>query len=133
MGLFAAFAVLALLNTAVCYALYRLAAFFQQKHWEQSTIGGMPDLPKLRRRFFIFFLLMNIVQITAFAKGKTPYPKWCFVFNMLIGLIDIIAMRIAGNRPWAYALSTGWLSFGSLVTFVGLLMNLPKAERNERT
>ena len=42
MGLFAAFAVLALLNTAVCYALYRLAAFFQQEHWEQSTIGGMP-------------------------------------------------------------------------------------------
>ena len=83
--------------------------------------------------FFIFFLLMNIVQIKTFAKGKTPYPRWCFVFNMLIGLIDIIAMRIAGNRSWAYALSTGWLSFGSLVTFAGLLMNLPKAERNERT
>ena len=79
--------------------------------------------------FFVFFLVMNIVQIMAFAKGQTPYPGWCWVFTMLTGLIDIIAMRIAGNRPWAYALSTGWLSFGSLVTFTGLLINMPKAIR----
>ena len=79
--------------------------------------------------FFVFFLVMNIVQIMAFAKGKTPYPKWCFIFTMLIGIVDIAAMRIAGNRPWAYALSTGWLSFGSLVTFTGLLINIPKAKR----
>ena len=79
--------------------------------------------------FFVFFLVMNIVQIIAFAKGKTPYPKWCFIFTMLIGIVDIVAMRIVGNRPWAYALSTGWLSFGSLVTFTGLLINMPKAKR----
>lgn len=79
--------------------------------------------------FFMFFLVMNIVQIMAFAKGKTPYPKWCFIFTMLTGLIDIAVMRIAGNRPWAYALSTGWLSFGCLVTFTGLLINMPKARR----
>ena len=78
--------------------------------------------------FFVFFLVTNIVQIMAFAKGKTPYPKWCLIFTMLIGLIDIAAMRLAGNRPWAYALSTGWLSFGSLVTFIGLLINIPKEE-----
>lgn len=76
--------------------------------------------------FFVFFLVMNIVQIMAFAKGKTPYPKWCWVFTMLIGFADIVAMRLAGNRPWAYAISTGWLSIGSLVTFTGLLINMPK-------
>lgn len=79
--------------------------------------------------FFVFFLVMNIVQIMAFAKGKTPYPKWCWVFTMLAGFIDIVVMRIAGNRPWAYALSTGWLSIGSLVTFIGLLINMPKTGR----
>ena len=79
--------------------------------------------------FLVFFLVMNIVQIMAFSKGKTPYPKWCFIFTMLVGLIDIAAMRLAGNRPWAYALSTGWLSVGSLVTFAGLLINMPKAKR----
>ena len=70
MGLFAAFAVLALLNTAVCYTLYRLAAFFQQK---QSTIGGMPDLPKLRRRFFIFFLL-SLLLAAWFVTSLANFP-----------------------------------------------------------
>ena len=80
--------------------------------------------------FFVFFLVMNVVQIAAFSKGKTPYPKWCCIFTMLTGFIDIIIMRIAGNLPWAYAFSTGWLSFGSLVTFTGLLINMPKALNN---
>ncbi|MBE5872105.1 MAG: hypothetical protein E7294_12765 [Lachnospiraceae bacterium] len=79
--------------------------------------------------FFVFFLVMNIAQIMAFAKGKTPYPKWCFIFTMLIGFADIAAMRLVGNRSWAYALSTGWLSFGSLVTFTGLLINMPKERK----
>ncbi len=81
--------------------------------------------------FFVFFLVMNIVQIIAFSKGETPYPRWCCIFTMLIGFIDIIAMRIVGNHPFAYALSTGWLSFGSLVTFIGLLINIPKARKDK--
>ena len=82
--------------------------------------------------FFVFFLVMNIVQIMAFAKGKTPYPNWCWVFTMLTGIIDIAVMRLAGNHPWAYALSTGWLSIGSLVTFTGLLINMPKKRSGGR-
>ena len=76
--------------------------------------------------FFVFFVLMNVVQIRAFAKGLTPYPKWCCVFCMMTGIIDIVLMRIAGNHAWAYALSTGWLSIGSLITFSGLLINMRK-------
>ena len=76
--------------------------------------------------FFVFFMIMNIVQIMAFAKGKTPYPRWCLVFTMFLGIIDIVVMRMAGNHAWAYALATGWLSFGSLITFSGLLINMPK-------
>ena len=49
--------------------------------------------------FVVFILVMNIVQIMAFAKGKTPYHKRCFIFTMLVGLIDIAGMRLAGNRP----------------------------------
>ncbi len=83
--------------------------------------------------FFIFFMIMNIVQITAFAKGETPYPTWCMVFTMLTGIIDIVLMRMAGNHAWAYALSTGWLSIGSLITFSGLLFNMPKEKNMGRT
>ncbi len=81
--------------------------------------------------FLVFFLIMNIVQIMAFAKGKTPYPRWCVVFTMLIGIIDIVIMRMVGNQAWALALSTGWLSVGSFITFTGLLLNVPKAKNTE--
>lgn len=76
--------------------------------------------------FFIFFMIMNIVQIMAFAKGKTPYPRWCAVFTMFMGIIDIVIMKIVGNYALTNALSTGWLSIGSLITFSGLLLNMPK-------
>ena len=81
--------------------------------------------------FFVFFMVMNIVQIMAFAKRKTPYPGWCWVFTMLTGIIDIVIMKLVGEHAWAYAISTGWLSFGSLVTFTGLLLNMPKARKEE--
>ncbi|MCR5323140.1 MAG: hypothetical protein K6E85_07720 [Lachnospiraceae bacterium] len=76
--------------------------------------------------FFVFFMIMNIVQIMAFAKGKTPYPRWCAVFTMFMGIIDIVIMKIVGNYALTNALSTGWLSIGSLITFSGLLLNMPK-------
>lgn len=77
--------------------------------------------------FLLFFIIMNAVQISAFAKGLTPYPKWCAVFCMLIGIFDIVIMKIVGNQAWACALSTGWLSIGSMITFAGLLINMKKA------
>ena len=49
---------------------------------------------------------------------------------MLTGVVDIIIMKIIGNHAWAYALSTGWLSFGCIVTFSGLLINMNKAKKN---
>ena len=79
--------------------------------------------------FFVFFLIMNIVQIMAFAKGKTPYPRWCMIFTMLTGILDVVIMKMFGNRAWANALATGWLSVGSLITFSGLLLNMPKERR----
>lgn len=77
--------------------------------------------------FMGFFVLMNVVQIRAFAKGLTPYPRWCAMFCMLTGIIDIVVMRLFGNHAWAYALSTGWLSIGTMITFGGLLINMKKA------
>ena len=29
--------------------------------------------------FMIFFVIFCTVQIVAFAKGYTPYPKWCLI------------------------------------------------------
>lgn len=30
--------------------------------------------------------VMVAVQISAFVKGMTPYPKWCFIFNIVYDL-----------------------------------------------
>ena len=48
---------------------------------------------------FVFMMILSVTQITAFAKGLTPYPKWCLVFNILFGITAIVIMRLCGNRP----------------------------------
>ena len=77
--------------------------------------------------FLIFFFITALVQISAFAKGKTPYPKRCWVFSLLFGFVLIAAMKLIGNYPLTNALSTGWISLGSLWMLGGLLV--AKAEQ----
>ena len=80
--------------------------------------------------FFVFFLLAAVTQIIVFAKGLTPFPKWCAVFSIVSGLMVIIIMKIIGNYPFTNALSTGWISLGSIWTFGGLLINLKGVEKS---
>ena len=78
--------------------------------------------------FFPFFLTVAIVQFKAFLKNETPYPKFCCIFSILSGLPVVILIKLIGNYPAVYAISTGWISIGSLITFTGLLINMKKAE-----
>lgn len=80
--------------------------------------------------FFIFFLLAAVTQFMAFAKGLTPYPKWCAVFSIISGVVVVIVMKLIGNYSFANALSTGWISIGSIWTFGGLLINLKGLEKS---
>lgn len=79
--------------------------------------------------FFIFFLLTALMQISAFAKGKTPYPKRCWVFSLLFGFVWIAVMKLIGNYPLTNALSTGWISLGSLWMLGGLLVTMQVEKR----
>lgn len=79
--------------------------------------------------FVVFFFLTAGVQISAFAKGKTPYPKWCAVFSFLFGFVVIAVMKAIGDYPLTNALSTGWISLGSIFMLCGLLFCSGKAER----
>ncbi len=74
--------------------------------------------------FFPFFLTAAITQIIAFAKGRTPYPKWCWIFSILSGMIFVPLVKIIGNFPLVYALSTGWISIGGIIHFAGLLITM---------
>ena len=79
--------------------------------------------------FVIFFFLTAIVQIRAFAKGRTPLPRWCWVFSVLFGLVWAALMRLLGDHSLTNALATGWISVGNLWMMGGLLIEAKKMQR----
>lgn len=78
--------------------------------------------------FWIFFLILEVTQIGAFAKGLTPYPKWCWVFSMPVGMVAVQLANAFGNRPWVNALSCAWIGIGNLWMFCGLLAAMKRAQ-----
>ena len=83
--------------------------------------------------FLIFFFVMSIAQISAFAKGLTPYPKWCWVFSMPVGMAATMLLKFAGNHAVVNGLTAAWISIGNIWMFGGLLltMRFAKRENNE--
>ena len=71
--------------------------------------------------FWVFFLVLEITQIKAFAKGQTPCPKWSWVFSLPVGMVIAMLPGVCGNVPFANALACGWIAFGNLWMFGGLL------------
>ena len=84
--------------------------------------------------FLIFFFVMSTAQISAFAKGLTPYPKWCWVFSMPVGMTATMLLKFAGNHAVVNGLTAAWISIGNIWMFGGLLltMRFAKRENNER-
>ena len=79
------------------------------------------------RPICIFFLLLAVTQITAFAKGHTPYPRWCWIFSPLVGGLAAQALGFLGNLPALNAIACAWLAIGCLWMFGGLLCLCGKA------
>lgn len=77
--------------------------------------------------FWVFFLLLAVTQIAAFAKGHTPYPRWCWVFSPLVGGLAAQALGFLGNLPALNAIACAWLAIGCLWMFGGLLCLCGKA------
>ena len=79
--------------------------------------------------FWVFFLLLAVTQIAAFAKGRTPYPRWCWVFSPLVGGLAAQALGFLGNLPLLNAIACAWLAIGCLWMFCDLLGLAKSAER----
>ena len=79
--------------------------------------------------FWIFFLVLEITQIRAFAKGKTPYPKRAWIFSMPIGMAAAMIIGMFGNHGFTNAMSCAWIAVGNVWMFGGLLAGLKKAQR----
>lgn len=78
--------------------------------------------------FWIFFLVLAVTQIGAFAKGLTPYPKWCWVFSLPVGMAAALLLNVFGNQPWVNAIFCAWIGVGNLWMFGGLLATMKKAQ-----
>ena len=80
--------------------------------------------------FWIFFAVLEITQIKAFAMGQTPCPKWGWVFSLPIGMLIAMLPGVCGNFAFANAFSCAWIAFGNLWMFCGLLILLRRVRRD---
>lgn len=79
--------------------------------------------------FFLFFLVLCIAQITAFAKGLTPYPRWCWIFSLPVGMAFAFPLNFMESSALANGLSAAWISIGNIWMFGGLLFMMGKTRK----
>ena len=72
--------------------------------------------------FLILFVVQSIAHICAFSKGLTPYPKWCWIFCLPVGMTATMLLKLCGNHAVTNALTAGWISIGNIWMFAGLLI-----------
>ena len=72
--------------------------------------------------FLLFFILQCGAYIYAFIKGFTPYPKWCVVFCVPVGMMISVLIGKIGNYNITNAIRCAWISIGNLLMFSGLLI-----------
>ena len=81
--------------------------------------------------FWVFFLVLQVTQIQAFVKGMTPYPKWCWVFSLPVGMAAAMLCGVFGNQPWVNGVACAWIGVGNLWMFGGLMVLMKKAQREQ--
>lgn len=78
--------------------------------------------------YLVFFGIVVCSQAWAFYKEMTPYPKWCALFTLALGIPVLALMKFLGGNPLFEALAAGWISIGHIIMFGGLLAMSKKAE-----
>ena len=100
-----------------------------QRERQEAVRDALERLPYRDRILFYrkYYYMQPTAQIAAFAKGHTPYPRWCWVFSPLVGGLAAQALGFLGNLPALNAIACGWLAVGCLWMFGGLLCLCGKA------
>ena len=76
--------------------------------------------------FAVFFVGACAVQFIAFIKGRTPFPKWYCLFNLLIGKAVFNGVRQLGNTALINGIGTSNMSLGAIIMFTALLLGWKK-------
>ena len=118
------------LSTVFFYKHMMLAA--PDNAYDLTVRFGLYFLLPAMILFLIFFIVMSAAQISAFAKGVTPYPKWCWIFSMPVGMAATMLLKFAGNHAVINGLTAAWISIGNIWTFGGLLLTMRLAQREKR-
>ena len=114
-----------------CVFFYKyMSAACPETALEDSMKFGLYFLLPGTVMLFIFFVIQSAAQISAFAKGLTPYPKHCVIFCLPVGMALTLLLKFFGDRPLANALTAAWISIGNLWMFGGLLITMKKARQN---
>ena len=73
------------------------------------------------------YYAMTLAMLVVIAKGRTIFPKWAAVFNPLTATLVLNMLPvIAPNTALMNALNMANMGIGSLLTFGGLCLLLPK-------
>lgn len=81
--------------------------------------------------FFLFFVVLCAAQIAAFARGLTPYPRWCWIFSIPVGMAFTFPLTFLDEYALAGGLSAAWISIGNIWMFGGLLCTMKLAQQSE--
>lgn len=76
--------------------------------------------------FGVFFIVASAVQFIAFISGRTPFPKWYCVFNLLLAKAVFNSVRRLGNTALINGIGTSNMSLGAIVMFTTLLLGWKK-------
>ena len=76
--------------------------------------------------FGVFFIGASAVQFIAFISGRTPFPKWYCVFNLLLAKAVFNSVRQLGNNALTNGIGTSNMSLGAIVMFTTLLLGWKK-------
>ncbi len=118
-----------------------LSTVFFYKHMTQESPDAAYDLTVKFGLYFLlpatilfllFFFVMSAAQISAFAKGLTPYPKWCWIFSMPVGMAATMLLKFTGNHAVSNGLTAAWISIGNIWMFGGLLLTMKLAQKVKR-
>lgn len=56
-----------------------------------------------------------------------PYPAWCWIFSVPVGMLAAKAVNVCGNLPIVNAIDCAWISIGNIWMFLGLLLSMKQA------
>ena len=76
--------------------------------------------------FGVFFIGASAVQFIAFISGRTPFPKWYCVFNLLLAKAVFNSVRQLVNNALINGIGTSNMSLGAIVMFTALLLGWKK-------